>query len=190
MRLLLIDNYDSFTYNLYQQICRLGASVDVRKHDEISLSAVRDYDAIVISPGPKKPSDSGISCEVIAKFYDKKPILGVCLGHQCIGEVFGSKTVHAPKVMHGKTSSIFHNGHGIFHGVTNPFKAARYHSLVIDRVPEEFELTAWTRDKITMGIAHKKYPVHGVQFHPESFLTDSGDKIIRNFLHEIARNEN
>lgn len=185
MRILLIDNYDSFTYNLYQQICRLGGDATVRKHDDISFGEVRNHDAIVISPGPKKPSDSGFSCEVISAFYKSKPILGVCLGHQCIGEVFGAKTVRAPKVMHGKTSSVFHNGNGIFKGIKNPFKAARYHSLVIDRVPEEFSLTAWTRDKTIMGIEHDQYPVFGVQFHPESFLTESGDKLIRNFLNEV-----
>ncbi|MFA6528474.1 MAG: aminodeoxychorismate/anthranilate synthase component II [Candidatus Gracilibacteria bacterium] len=221
MRLILIDNYDSFTYNLYQQICRLGGlrsasqdfalDVDVRKHDEISINDVRDYDAIVISPGPKKPSDSGISREVIAKFYDKKPILGVCLGHQCIGEVFGAKTIRAQKVMHGKTSSISHNGRGVFKGIKSPFKAARYHSLIIDRVPDEFELTAWTGEKIIMGITHEKHPVYGVQFHPESFLTNNefssgkqldlkgrrsktpsapGDKLISNFLNEIASRKN
>lgn len=157
------------------------------KNDEISVNDARKFDAIVVSPGPGSPKDSGISREVVSAFYDKKPILGVCLGHQCIGEVFGAKTVHAPKVMHGKTSSIFHNGRGLFKGVANPFKVARYHSLVIDSVPDEFELTAWTRDKILMGIQHKKYPVHGVQFHPESFLTVSGDKIIKNFLHEIVK---
>ncbi len=183
MKILLIDNYDSFTFNLYQQIERLGGDVDVRKHDKISVSDADSYDAIVISPGPKNPSDSGVCCDVIREFYDKKPILGVCLGHQCIGEVFGSKTIRAPKVMHGKTTDIEHKGLGIFRNAKNPMKVARYHSLVIDRVPDEFELTAWTPDKIIMGMRHKELPVFGVQFHPESFLTEGGDVIITNFLH-------
>lgn len=194
MKILLVDNYDSFTYNLYQQICRIGEiEVTVKKHDEISLAEAGKFDAIVISPGPKKPRDSGISCELISKFYDKKPILGVCLGHQCLGEVFGSKTVHAPKVMHGKTSQIFHdpaeskNQKNIFYGMPCPFKAARYHSLVLDRVPKNFKLTAWTSVKIIMGIEHEKFPVYGVQFHPESFLTEHGDRLISNFLKTIKK---
>jgi len=188
MKILLIDNYDSFTFNLYQQICRLGADVCVLKNDEAHISDVSKYDAVVISPGPKNPSDSGISCEIISKFKNKKTILGVCLGHQCIGEVFGAKTIHAKKVMHGKTSSVFHNGDRLFAGMKSPFKAARYHSLMLDRVPDEFDLTAWTSGKTIMGIAHREYPIYGVQFHPESFLTENGDIIIRNFLDEVAKN--
>jgi len=182
MRILLIDNYDSFTFNLYQQIERLGGNTDVRKHDQVSPEDASSYEAIVISPGPKNPSDSGVCCDMIREFYDKKPILGVCLGHQCIGEVFGSKTVRTPKVMHGKTSEIKHDGDGLFRNAKNPMKAARYHSLMIDRVPDEFELTAWTADNIVMGIRHKEFPVFGVQFHPESFLTEGGDILITNFL--------
>ncbi|HAU39971.1 MAG: glutamine amidotransferase of anthranilate synthase, anthranilate synthase component II [Candidatus Peregrinibacteria bacterium GW2011_GWF2_43_17] len=195
MKIILIDNYDSFTFNLYQQIMRLGGDVDVKKYDEISVRDIDTYDAIVISPGPKKPSDYPICLEVIAKFYEKKPVLGVCLGHQSICEVFGAKTVRADKVMHGKTSTVHHSGERIFRGIKNPFRAARYHSLVTDRVPDEFDLTAWSfapqnklilrGDKIIMGVAHEKYPVYGVQFHPESFLTERADKIIRNFLNEI-----
>ncbi len=180
MKILLIDNYDSFTFNLYQQIERLGANVTVKKHDNVG--DVNPYDAIVISPGPKTPTEAGDSCQVIREFYDKKPILGVCLGHQCIGEVFGSKTVRAPQVMHGKTSDLQHDEKGIFAGVTHPFKVARYHSLVVDEVPKDFQLTAWTEDNIIMGMQHREYPVFGVQFHPESFLTYEGDKLITNFL--------
>lgn len=183
MDILLIDNYDSFTFNLYQQIERLGSHVSVKKHDEISITDVRPYDAIVISPGPKDPSSAGISCDCVREFYDKKPILGVCLGHQCIGEVFGAKTARAPQVMHGKTTDIIHNDAGIFRMAKNPLKVARYHSLVIDRVPEDFQLTAWTPDGVIMGIRHQRFPVFGVQFHPESFLTEGGDTLITNFLH-------
>lgn len=182
MKLLLIDNYDSFTFNLYQQIERLGGSVKVYKHDEIVLSQVQRFDAIVISPGPKNPKDARISCEVIRKYYKAKPILGVCLGHQCIAKVFGSKIVRTSKVMHGKTSSIFHTGTGIFSGVSNPFKAARYHSLIVNKVPQQFKLIAWTDNKIIMAVQHKIYPIFGVQFHPESFLTSGGDTLISNFL--------
>ncbi len=169
VKLLLIDNYDSFTFNLYQQIERLGGSVEVYKHDEIILSKVQEFDAIVISPGPKTPKDAGISCEVIKKYYKTKPILGVCLGHQCIAEVFGSKTVRATKVMHGKTSNIIHTRTGIFSGMSNPFKAGRYHSLMVNKVPNQFKLIAWTENNIIMAIQHKIYPIFGVQFHPESF---------------------
>lgn len=189
MKILLIDNYDSFTFNLYQQIERLGGRVDVRKHDE--ACEPDKYDAIVISPGPKAPRDAGISCDIIREFYGKKPILGVCLGHQCIGEVFGAKTIHAPQVMHGKTSDIEHTGKGLFAGAPEPFRVARYHSLIVDRVPDEFELTAWTRcqsaseakhHNIIMAISHVSAPTFGVQFHPESFLTEGGDILIKNFF--------
>ncbi|MFA6436590.1 MAG: chorismate-binding protein, partial [Candidatus Gracilibacteria bacterium] len=191
MRLLLIDNYDSFTYNLYQQLERLGADVVVKKNDEITIGQIKreGYDAIVISPGPKKPKDSGISCDVVREFYKTKPILGVCLGHQCIGEVFGSNVVRAPCVMHGKVSSVEHEGIGIFRTAKNPFNVARYHSLILDRTPKDFIQTARTRDGIIMGIQHKKYPVFGVQFHSESFLTQGGDILIRNFLKLVPRQE-
>lgn len=180
MRILLIDNYDSFTYNLYQQISKLGGDVEVRKHDQITLDEIwrGRFNGIVISPGPKTPEDSGISREVIREFYRYLPILGVCLGMQCMAE----KVVHAPQVMHGKTSEIHHSGEGIFKGVPNPLTAARYHSLVIDRVPNGFRKTAWTSDDVIMGIAHEEYPTFGVQFHPESFLTPDGDTLIKNFL--------
>ena len=182
--ILLIDNYDSFTYNLYQQIASLGYDVHVSKHDEITLDEIREMSPthIVISPGPKAPSDSGISMDAIRKFYKTTPILGVCLGHQCIGEVFGSHTITAKEIVHGKSDSIIHASQGIFVGVSSPFMAARYHSLMIDQVPENFSLIAWSDDKTIMGIQHDDYPLFGVQFHPESFMTEYGDTIMRNFL--------
>lgn len=185
--ILIIDNYDSFTYNLYQQIESLGKKCLVYKHNEISIAEIEklDPEKIVISPGPKRPEDSGISREVVQKFYTKKPILGVCLGHECIGQIFCSKIVHAKKIMHGKTSKINHGKDKLFKGVKNPFEAARYHSLVIDKTPEEFELIAWTNNNEIMAIKHRKYPLYGVQFHPESFLTPDGNKIMKNFLYEI-----
>ncbi len=185
--ILLIDNYDSFTYNLYQQIASLKKKVLVVKNDEISLNKIKKLapEKIVISPGPKTPNDSGISMDVVKKFYKKIPILGVCLGHQCIGQAFGSKIIHAKNVLHGKTSKIFHNKDFLFKKIKNPFLAARYHSLVINEVPKNFTLTAWTTDNEIMGIKHKKYPIFGVQFHPESFLTEEGDKLMHNFLYEI-----
>ncbi|TAL15024.1 aminodeoxychorismate/anthranilate synthase component II [Patescibacteria group bacterium] len=182
--ILLIDNYDSFTYNLYQQIASLGYDVVVAKHDEISIDEVEKMQPthIVISPGPKTPQDSGVSMDVIRKFHKTTPILGVCLGHQCIGEVFGAKTIRAKEIVHGKTGSITHTPEGMFRGVPSPFLAARYHSLMIDKVPDGFTLTAWSDDKTIMGIAHNTYPLFGVQFHPESFMTEHGETIMRNFL--------
>ncbi len=184
--ILLIDNYDSFTYNLYQQLESLGAETTVAAHDNITIKEIKKLKParIVISPGPKRPADSGISMPVIKNFYKTIPILGVCLGHECIGEVFGSRVVHAKKILHGKTSKIYHGGNGIFKGLPNPFEAARYHSLVIDRAPDNFTLAAWDRTKEVMAISHNTYPLHGIQFHPESFMTRTGDTIIRNFLHE------
>jgi len=183
IKILLIDNYDSFTYNLYQQFLVCGAGkVDVFKNDEINIAKINSYSHIVISPGPKDPLHAGISCRVISRYYREIPILGVCLGHQCIGQVFGVNTVRAPQPVHGKTSEIFHTGDGIFKSNKNPFLAARYHSLVIDKVPENFTLTAWTRDNIIMGIQSNEFPLFGVQFHPESFMTEEGNKIIKNFL--------
>lgn len=185
--ILIIDNYDSFTYNLYQQIESLGQKCLVFKNDEISLEKIKKLnpEKIIISPGPKRPENSGISNKVVQNFYTTKPILGVCLGHECIGQIFSSKIVHAKQIMHGKTSKITHSNDPIFRKVKNPFEAARYHSLVIDKTPKEFELIAWTDDKEIMAIKHKKYPLYGVQFHPESFLTTEGNKIMKNFLYEI-----
>ncbi len=182
--ILLIDNYDSFTYNLYQQIAKLGYEVIVAKHDQISIEQIKQLSPthIVISPGPKTPHESGISMDVIQEFYKTIPILGVCLGHQCIGEVFGSRTIRANAIVHGKSDLIMHTSEGLFKDIPNPFPAARYHSLMIDEVPDAFTLTAWSEDKTIMAIQHKSYPVFGVQFHPESFMTEHGEKLMRNFL--------
>jgi anthranilate synthase/aminodeoxychorismate synthase-like glutamine amidotransferase len=182
--ILLIDNYDSFTYNLYQLIGELGFDVVVKKHDEISIDEIEllKPDKIIISPGPKRPEDAGVSMEVIKHFYKTIPILGVCLGHQCIGQLFGVNVVHAKEVLHGKTSEVSHNGKGVFEGIKNPFEVARYHSLAIEKVPEQFDLRAWTKDEEIMAIQHKEYPLHGIQFHPESFMTEDGAKLMKNFL--------
>lgn len=186
--LLVIDNYDSFTYNLVQYLGELGADMQVVRNDKISLEKIErlNPERIVISPGPGRPEGAGISVELIKAFYDKIPILGVCLGHQCLGVAFGGKIIHAKRLMHGKTSRIEHNNKGIFKSISNPFEATRYHSLVIDKktMPKCFAVTCRTkdRDREIMGIKHKDYPVWGVQFHPESVLTKSGKDILRNFL--------
>ena len=182
--ILLIDNYDSFTYNLYQLIGKLGFDIVVKKHDEITIEEIEQLkpEKIVISPGPKRPEDAGISMDVIKHFYKTIPILGVCLGHQCIGKLFGVNVIHAKEVFHGKTSEVTHDGEGIFNGIKNPFYAARYHSLAIEQVPLEFDLRAWTEDREIMAIQHRVYPLHGVQFHPESFMTEDGAKLMHNFL--------
>ncbi len=184
--ILLIDNYDSFTWNLYQYFCELGAEVVVRRNDEIALA---DIDAlapqkIVISPGPCTPSESGISLEVIRHYAGKLPILGVCLGHQAIAQVFGASIVRAAKVMHGKTSPITHTGTGVFLGLNNPLTVTRYHSLVIDppTLPADFEVTAWSEIREIMGIRHREYDLEGVQFHPESILSEQGHALLANFL--------
>ncbi|EPF3216851.1 aminodeoxychorismate synthase component 2 [Enterobacter hormaechei] len=184
--ILLIDNYDSFTWNLYQYFCELGAEVVVRRNDEIALA---DIDAlapkkIVISPGPCTPSESGISLEVIRHYAGKLPILGVCLGHQAIAQVFGASIVRAAKVMHGKTSPITHTGTGVFLGLNNPLTVTRYHSLVIDppTLPADFEVTAWSATREIMGIRHREYDLEGVQFHPESILSEQGHALLANFL--------
>ena len=183
--ILIIDNYDSFTYNLYQQIEALGKKTRVFKNDEISLDKIKKLkpEKIIISPGPKRPEDSGLSLKIVQNFHKKIPILGVCLGHQCIGQIFSSKVVHAKKILHGKTSKIFHNNQGILKNIKNPFEAARYHSLILEKLPEDFTLTAWTKNNEIMAIQHNKFPLHGVQFHPESFLTEEGNKLMKNFLY-------
>ena len=181
---LLIDNYDSFTYNLYQQIGKFNQQVEVVKNDAISLTEIErlEPDYIVISPGPGSPSESGISRDIIKHFHKTTPLLGVCLGQQCIGEVFGSRTVAAPRIIHGKSDAIYHDNDGLFSGLPNPFRAARYHSLAVDKVPPGFRRTAWSDDSTIMGLQHDRYPLYGVQFHPESFLTEHGEQIMRNFL--------
>ena len=195
--ILVIDNYDSFTYNLVQYLGELGAefpvaeAIQVYRNDQISLEQIGQLqpDAIVISPGPGRPEDAGISQSIIESFGAALPILGVCLGHQSIGQVFGGKIVSAPVLMHGKTSSVHHTGIGVFEGLENPLTATRYHSLVIDRqaCPDVLEITAWVDDGTIMGVRHRQYPhVQGVQFHPESVLTASGKQLLRNFLASIA----
>jgi para-aminobenzoate synthetase component II len=182
--ILIIDNYDSFTYNLNQQINNLGEKTLVVKHDQITLKEIDQMGPkkIIISPGPKRPKDAGISNKVIRKYYKTIPILGVCLGHECIGEIFGAKVVHAKNILHGKVSMIYHNEDQLFEGLKNPTSAARYHSLILDEVPKDLVLTAWTQSKEIMGVKHKDYPLYGIQFHPESFLTEEGDKLMKNFL--------
>jgi anthranilate synthase component II len=184
--LLLIDNYDSFTYNLYQYLCELGAEVQVRRNDEVTVQDVESLapEQVVISPGPCTPLQAGISNEIIRRFHSQLPILGVCLGHQCIGHVFGGAIKQAPELRHGKTSEIRHAGKGVFAGLANPMTATRYHSLIIDRetLPECLEITGWTDDGLVMGIQHREFPLFGVQFHPESILTVGGKDLLRNFL--------
>ncbi len=183
--LLLIDNYDSFTWNLAQYFGELGAPPVVKRNDEITVDDVGEMrpERIVISPGPGRPEDAGISVEVIRRFGAGTPLLGVCLGHQGIGIAFGGEVIRAPQLMHGKTSSILHDGKGVFRGVSQPFTAGRYHSLVIaEPLPGELEPTARTEDGTIMGVRHRTMPIHGVQFHPESVLTGEGHQLLKNFL--------
>jgi anthranilate synthase/aminodeoxychorismate synthase-like glutamine amidotransferase len=192
--LLVIDNYDSFTYNLVQYLGELGQDVRVVRNDGIAASDIAKMTTpapshIVISPGPCTPNEAGISLDVIKLYAGKIPILGVCLGHQSIGQAFGGKIVRAARVMHGKTSQIHHDGKGVFAGLPNPFEATRYHSLLIERasVPDSLEVTAWTSDDEIMAVRHKTLPVEGVQFHPESFLTTAGKDLLRNFIAKGGR---
>jgi anthranilate synthase component 2 len=193
--LLMIDNYDSFTYNLVQYFGELGADVQVHRNDQISIQQIEELlpAHLVISPGPCTPDQAGISVEAIKYFAGKLPILGVCLGHQSIGQAFGGKIVHANEIMHGKTSMIYHQDAGVFHGLENPFEATRYHSLVIEKqlLPECLEVTAWTQDDKgevdeIMGVRHKEFPIQGVQFHPESILTRHGHDMLKNFLDGVS----
>ena len=185
-RVLVIDNYDSFVYNLVQELGELGAEPSVFRNDEIDIAGIRaaDPDAILISPGPGRPEGAGISMQVVTTLGGEVPILGVCLGHQAIGEVFGGTVGAAPTLMHGKTSSIHHDGKGVFAGLPDPFVATRYHSLVVEpaSVPDVLEVTATTPDGVIMGLRHRTLPIEGVQFHPESILTPSGPSLLANFL--------
>ncbi|HET8843489.1 MAG TPA: aminodeoxychorismate/anthranilate synthase component II [Ktedonobacteraceae bacterium] len=184
--LLLIDNYDSFTYNLYQYLSELGAQVEVRRNDQISLEEIEKLqpDKIVVSPGPCTPNEAGLSCAIIDTFGSRIPTLGVCLGHQAIGQVYGGRVIRAPRPMHGKTSLMHHQGQGVFSSLPRPFEANRYHSLIVERetLPQVLEITAETDDGLIMGLRHRDYPVHGVQFHPESIMTPVGKDLLRNFL--------
>ena len=196
--ILVIDNYDSFTYNLVQYLGELGqelpiaAEIQVYRNDKIDLDAIRKLnpEGIVISPGPGRPEDAGISLQLIEQLAPQIPILGVCLGHQSIGQIFGGKIVAAPVLMHGKTSLVHHSNVGVFQGLDNPFPATRYHSLIIDRetIPDELEITAWVEDGTIMGVRHREYPhIQGVQFHPESILTNSGKQLLQNFLRSLTQ---
>jgi anthranilate synthase/aminodeoxychorismate synthase-like glutamine amidotransferase len=184
--ILVLDNYDSFTYNLVQYFGELGAELVVKRNDEISLDeiAAMKPERIVISPGPCTPNEAGISNDVILRFGETTPLLGVCLGHQCIGQVFGGDVVRADRLMHGKTSPILHNGAGVFQNLPSPFEATRYHSLIVkrDTLPACLDITAETAEKEIMGLRHRELPIHGVQFHPESILTLEGKKLLQNFL--------
>jgi anthranilate synthase/aminodeoxychorismate synthase-like glutamine amidotransferase len=189
--LLLLDNYDSFTYNLYQYLAELGAEVEVVRNDQITLEDIEAMSpqGIIISPGPCTPREAGISNDVIRHFGPHLPILGVCLGHQCIGEVYGARVDRAGEIRHGKTSLIHHTGQGVLAGLPNPFSAIRYHSLVVypETLPDCLEITAWTDNGLIMGLRHKEHPVEGVQFHPESIMTPVGKDLLRNFLERVQK---
>jgi anthranilate synthase/aminodeoxychorismate synthase-like glutamine amidotransferase len=184
--ILVIDNYDSFTYNLVQELGEMGAEIEVRRNDKTSIREVEKMrpSRIIISPGPCTPLEAGISNDVIKSFMGKVPILGVCLGHQCIGHVLGGIVERAGRVMHGKTSLIYHDGKSIYHGLSNPFTATRYHSLIVRRssLPDCLDVSAWAETGEVMGLRHREFPLEGVQFHPESFLTVEGPRLLRNFL--------
>ena len=183
--LVMIDNYDSFTYNLVQYLGELGTDIHVFRNDQVKVDEIETLapDHIVISPGPGEPVDSGISLDVIRSLGPKIPVMGVCLGHQCVAHVYGGHVTRAPRLMHGKTSNVYHNGQGVYSGVPSPFKATRYHSLIVEEpLPDVLEVAAFTRDGEIMGLRHKEYPLTGVQFHPESILTKHGKRILANFL--------
>jgi anthranilate synthase component 2 len=195
--IIVIDNYDSFTYNLVQYLGELGEEfpvakqIEVYRNDKINLETLRRLkpDGIVISPGPGRPNDAGISLEIIRELGPTLPVLGVCLGHQCIGQIFGGRVIAAPVLMHGKTSEIHHTGKGVFQGLEQPFKATRYHSLIVERdnLPDTLEITAWIEGGMIMGLRHREYPhIQGVQFHPESILTSQGKALLRNFVKDLG----
>jgi anthranilate synthase/aminodeoxychorismate synthase-like glutamine amidotransferase len=188
--LLLLDNYDSFTYNLYQYLAELGADVVVQRNDQITLAEIAALtpEGIIISPGPCTPNEAGICNDVIREFGPSTPILGVCLGHQCIGQVYGGRVIRAPVPMHGKLSRILHQGQDVLTGLPQPFEAVRYHSLIVERatLPGELEITAETEDGLIMALSHRHHPVYGVQFHPESILTHPGKDLLRNFLARVG----
>jgi anthranilate synthase component II len=189
-RVLVIDNYDSFVFNLVQYLGELGAEPLVHRHDELTIEEILalEPDGVLVSPGPGSPDDAGLSNEVIRRFTGVRPVFGVCLGHQCLGQVFGGEVVRAPQVMHGKTSLVHHDGQGVFEGLPNPFEATRYHSLVVDAdsVPASLVVTAWTDDGIVMGLRHREHPTtEGVQFHPESILTMGGHDVVANWLRRV-----
>ncbi|MGG4345038.1 aminodeoxychorismate/anthranilate synthase component II [Paenibacillus lautus] len=188
--ILVIDNYDSFTYNLVQYLGELGEEVKVYRNDEIDIAGIEALapDHILISPGPCTPNEAGISLDVISHFKGVIPIFGVCLGHQAIGQAFGGNVIRAERLMHGKTSAIQHTGGSVFEGLPVPFTATRYHSLIVEKetLPDELEITAWTEEGEIMGLRHKQYPIEGVQFHPESIITDHGHQMLRNFLKRTA----
>jgi anthranilate synthase/aminodeoxychorismate synthase-like glutamine amidotransferase len=192
LRVLLVDNYDSFTYNLYQYLCELGAEVEVARNDEISVEEIaqRELDGIVISPGPSRPENAGISMEVIRRFGPHVPILGVCLGHQSIGLVYGGEVITVEPV-HGKKSAVDHRGHGVFEGLPTPIDAGRYHSLAVaaESVPEALEVTATSPDGLVMGLRHRQYPVEGIQFHPESILTEDGMTMLGTWLRSLREQD-
>ena len=188
MRVLLLDNYDSFTYNLYQYLSELGTTVEVFRNDEIEVDEVRERapDRIVVSPGPCTPTEAGISLPLIRELGVDIPILGVCLGHQAIGAAFGGRVIRAPAPVHGKLSTVTHTGEGVFQDLPSPFAATRYHSLIVERatLPDVLEVTAWTDDGLIMGLRHRALPIEGIQFHPESYTTEHGKRLLRNFLED------
>jgi anthranilate synthase/aminodeoxychorismate synthase-like glutamine amidotransferase len=187
--ILVIDNYDSFTYNLVQYLGELGAQVEVHRNDAIDIAGIRARapEGILISPGPGTPDEAGITLEVVRQFAGAVPVLGVCLGHQAIGQVFGGRVIRAPRLMHGRTSPIEHDGRGLFRGLPSPFRATRYHSLIVERetMSPDLEVSAWTAEGEVMGLRHRKFAIEGVQFHPESFLTEHGHALLRNFLERL-----
>jgi len=186
VKLLLVDNYDSFTWNLAQALMSLGADVRVERNDQLSVAEAKAWapDRLVISPGPGTPDDAGVSLDMLSAFMNDIPILGVCLGHQSIGQVLGGRVVRAQRLMHGKSSPVLHDGKGVYKGLSNPFEAARYHSLVVENLPSTLVVSAYTAEGEVMGIRHTSLPVEGVQFHPESILTPEGDHLLKNFLEQ------